>query len=152
MKTFTKIIICIIIILLAIGAAYLIHNGENKEVNANTTNSINKNTSTNTSNNTKKDQDTNQINKNEDYIGEEEKKEEPKDEEPNEPTKTEEPKPQELTGKEKAVDIVKNKYAMDGQTVRFDHMEGKDYIIKINEGTAVTWYIVNGTTWEAREY
>ena len=65
----------------------------------------------------------------------------------------EEQEPQdELTGKDKAIDIVKKQYALEGQIVRYDHMEGTDYIIKINDGTAVTWYIVNGTTWEAEEY
>ena len=40
----------------------------------------------------------------------------------------------------------------DGETVRFDHMEAGDYIVKINNGTAITWYIVDGETWKAEEY
>ena len=31
-------------------------------------------------------------------------------------------------------------------------MEGESYVIKINDGTAVTWYLVDGITWEAAEY
>ena len=101
---------------------------------------------------------TNENVENPDYIGEEEKVEAPEDDKEEEDNKNENqennPGTQEteLTGKDKAIDIVKREYAIDDQTVRFDHMEGTDYIIKINDGTAVTWYLVNGTTWEAEEY
>ena len=57
-----------------------------------------------------------------------------------------------IGGEEKAVDIVKKKYAGSGETVRFDHMEAGDSVVKINNGTAVKWYIVNGQTWEAEKY
>lgn len=145
MKTFWKIIICILVILTAIGVAYLVYSGEEK--NTKTTNIHN------TSNDVTEDETINEIDENTDYIGEEENKEEPienKEQEATEPEQEEQK--EELTGKDKAIDIVKKKYAIDEQTVRFDHMEGSDYIIKINDGTAVTWYLVNGTTWEAEEY
>jgi len=158
MKTFGKIIICIIVVVIAILIASLIFNKGEK----NTTN-----TGANVSNTE------NQIDKeNKDYIGLEEKQEEPKEneEEPKEDEndknavvdesknqedttdKNEEQREPELTGKDKAIDVVKKQYATEGQTARFDHMEGENYIIKLNDGTAVTWYLVNGTTWEAEEY
>ena len=158
MKTFGKIIICIIVVVVAILIASLIFDKGEK----NTTN-----TGTNVSNTESKlDKE------NKDYIGLEEKQEEAKEneEEPKEDEedknavvveskkeedatdKNEEQEEPELTGKDKAIDIVKKKYATDGQTVRFDHMEGENYIIKINDGTAVTWYLVNGAKWEAEEY
>lgn len=155
MKTFGKIIICIIVVIAAIGVAYLIFNNGEKDTSTNVSNTVQNNTDEQSKNN-----NVNEIDKeNKDYIGEEENKEEP--EETNEPETTEpeqnvgekeEQKEPELTGKDKAVDIVKKQYATDGQTVRFDHMEGNNYVIKLNDGTAVTWYLVNGTTWEAEEY
>lgn len=155
-KTFGKIVICIIVVVVAIGIAYLIFKsgGENA-------------TSTNVSSNTQSKVE-NQLDsnnkvyeldeENKDYIGKEEieEPEEEKQEQEQEPEqshggKADESK-EELAGKDKAIDIVKKQYAMEGQTVRFDHMEEANYIIKVNDGTAVTWYLVNGTTWEAEEY
>ena len=86
------------------------------------------------------------------YIGEEENKEEPEEDEKEESEPSKENKPQELTGKDKAVDIVKKEYAFDGQTVEYYQMEGENYIIRIKDGTAQTWYLVDGKTWEAEEY
>lgn len=154
MKTFGKIVVCIIVVVSAIGVAYLAYNGGEKETGNNALK--NTNTTTSTNNNNTESKIVNEIDENKDYIGEEENKEEPKED--GEPEQApiqkpeEEQKTEELTGKDKAIDIVKKQYALDGQTVRFDHMEGTDYIIKINDGTAVTWYLVNGTTWEAEEY
>ena len=151
MKTIGKIITCIIIVLLAIGIAYFAYNG--RENNTETSGNTSTNTNVNSSNDENKT--ITEIEENKDYIGEEENKEEPKEEqvETNQEQVPEEQEPQdELTGKDKAIDIVKKQYALEGQIVRYDHMEGTDYIIKINDGTAVTWYIVNGTTWEAEEY
>ena len=149
MKTFGKIIICVIVVLLAIGIAYLAYDGQNSNPIAN------QNTNTQNTNNKNKVNEkntiTNEISNNTEYIGEEENKEEPIEEEKQESNEPEEVV-EELTGKDKAIDIVKKQYAVDGQTVRFDHMEGNNYIIKINDGTAVTWYLVDGTTWEAEEY
>jgi hypothetical protein len=151
MKAFGKIVICIIVILAAIGIAYLIYIGREKETNSNDLS--NTNPSTNVQNDdVVKNETSNDINENTDYIGKEENKEESKEDEKIEKEPEREEQQSELTGEDKAIDIVKKQYALDGQTVRFDHMEGNDYIIKINEGTAVTWYLVNGTTWEAEEY
>jgi len=157
MKTFGKIVICILVISLAIGVSYLIYNkGNNSE-----------NTSTNALNTTKGDIKNNISNTStqDEYIGLEENvniQEEKEDnteenvsqenEKQEEEKKNEEQPKVELTGKEKAIDVVKKQYALEGQTVSFDHMEGENYIVKINEGTALTWYLVNGTTWEAEEY
>lgn len=145
MKTLGKIIICIIVILCAVGIAYLVYNGDEKETNNNTL--TNTNTSSNVNNNLENNVSNKLDEENKDYIGDEENKEEPKEEK-----EQKQEEMIELTGKDKAIDVVKSKYALDGQTVRFDHMEGSDYIIKLNDGTAVTWYLVNGTTWEAEEY
>ncbi len=149
MKTFGKIIICILVILIAVWVSYVIYNKENKSENTDT------NVSNSTQNNLQNE--VNNTSKDDEYIGIEENKDE---EEP--PTEEEKPSEQEqepieepkveLTGKDKAIDIVQRKYAQEGQTVRFDHMEGEDYVIKLNNGTAITWYLVNGTTWEAEEY
>ena len=164
MKTFGKIIICILVVGIAIVIASLIFNKGKK----NTTN-----TGANVAN-TENYED--KVNK--DYIGLEENQEEPeknsedkqneKDEDKTDTVvdesdkkeentdkneqQEEQPKEPELTGKDKAIDVVKKQYATDGQTVKFDHMQGEDYIVKLNDGTAVTWYLVNGTTWEAEEY
>lgn len=154
MKTFGKIVICIVVVLLAIGIGYLTYNGE--ETGGNTLTNTATNTQ-NTNNNIQENKEANEIDENKDYIGEEENKEEEQvqDEQPEEnseqKTQTEQEAP-ELTGKDKAVDVVKKQYALDGQTVKFDHMEGENYVVKINAGTAVTWYLVDGTTWEAEEY
>jgi len=147
MKTFGKIVICILVILAAIGVSYLLYNGGNE--NKNDPSKVSGTAQNNTNDESNK---TNNSDKNNEYVGIEENTEGENQEEPKEDeTKTEEPEV-ELTGKDKAVDIVKKQYAMEGQTVRFDHMEGTDYIIKINDGTAVTWYLVDATTWEAEEY
>lgn len=151
MKKFGKVIICILVVLLAIGISYLIYYRKNSEVNSNSL--ANKNTNSTNTNEI--------IDKNEDYIGEEEIKEdsvEPETSQEDDKTETgnQENNPQteqtELTGKDKAIDIVKKQYAMNGEIVTFDHMEGNNYIVKINDGPAVTWYLVDGTTWEANEY
>ena len=151
MKTLGKIIICIIVVLCAVGIAYLVYNCNEKETNNNSV-LQNNNTSINTTNKIEENETNNELNENTDYIGEEENKEEPKEDSKQEKVESEQEETTELTGKDKAIDIVKKQYALDGQTVRFDHMEGNDYIIKLNDGTAVTWYLVNGTTWEAEEY
>lgn len=149
MKTFGKIIICIIVVLLAIGVGYLIHT--NKENTDNVSNMISN--SQDTSKNAIENNTIIENYENTDYIGEEEKQEENiENEETKNNDEEQEEESKELTGKEKAIDIVKKKYAMEGQTVKFDHMEGENYVIKINVGTAVTWYLVDGTTWEAAEY
>lgn len=150
MKTFGKIVICVLVIISAIGIAYLIYNGEPVETSSNTaSNNENANNNEVIEDNVidKNDENTN-------YIGEEENKEEEIIEEEAEKADSEEKNdtPIELTGKDKAIDIVEKKYALEGQTVRYDHMEGENYVIKINEGTAQAWYIVDGTTWEAEEY
>lgn len=155
MKTFGKIIICIVVILLAIGTAYLIHNNQTIETNSN--NLSNTNTISNNQNTDKEIPQDNTIvedKENTDYIGEEEQQEEviENEEIENNENQDNQDQQEELTGKEKAIDIVKKKYAMEGQTVKFDHMEGSSYVIKINAGTAVTWYLVDGTSWEASEY
>jgi len=155
MKTFGKIIICIVVILLAIGTAYLIHNNQTIETNSN--NLSNTNTISNNQNTDKETPQDNTIvedKENTDYIGEEEQQEEviENEEIENNENQDKQDQQEELTGKEKAIDIVKKKYAMEGQTVKFDHMEGSSYVIKINAGTAVTWYLVDGTSWEASEY
>lgn len=143
MKTFGKILICIIVIILAVATAYSITTSK-KEINSNTLNS---------NNNQEENQPSTPIYENKDYIGEEEKNSElPKNEEEPKEEPKKESETEELVGKDKAIDIVKKQYATSGQTVKFDHLEGEDYIIKVNEGTAITWYIVNGTTWEATEY
>lgn len=152
MKIFGKIIICIIVILLAIGTAYLIHNNQTIETNSN--NLSNANTTSNNQNTDKEIPQDNTIvedNENTEYIGEEEQQEEVIENEEIEHNENQD-KQEELTGKDKAIDIVKKKYAIEGQTVKFDHMEGESYVIKINDGTAVTWYLVDGITWEAAEY
>lgn len=149
MKTFVKIIICIIVVLLAIGVGHLIHTS--KENTDNVSNTISN--SQDTSKNVIENNTTIENYENTDYIGEEEKQEENiENEETENNDEEQEQESKELTGKEKAIDIVKKKYAMEDQTVKFDHMEGENYVIKINAGTAVTWYLVNGTTWEAEEY
>lgn len=151
MKTFGKIIICIIVVIVAIGIAYLISNQNVYNANSNATNN-NQNDTNNELNNT-----INQTDEDE-YIGLEENVEpleEPKEtEEPEEDLNQEDNQQTEpeLTGEDKAVDLVKKQYATNGQTVKFDHMEGTNYVIKVNAGTAVTWYLVDGTTWEAEEY
>ena len=157
MKTFGKIIICILIILVGVGIATLIFN--NKETNSTDTSTNITNNMQNNSKNELNNNITNSVENKEDteYIGIEEYVKEPEEETtPDEGSEQsqEQPKEQqvELTGEEKAIDIVKKQYALEGQTVRFDHMEGTDYIIKLNDGTAVTWYIVDGETWEASEY
>lgn len=155
MKTFGKIIICIIVILLAIGTACLIHNNQTRETNNNkisNTNTTSKNQ--NTDNEKVDNSETSENNENTEYIGEEEQQEESleNEEKENNENQESEEKQDELTGKDKAIDIVTKKYAMEGEVVKFDHMEGSSYVIKINAGTAVTWYIVDGTTWEASEY
>ena len=164
MKTFGKILICIIVVLAAIGIAYLAYDRKGETTNTssgantnlsstnkqNTTNNTSNNISDNTTNET-----TNNTDEEDEFIGKEENREEPQENNKPEENNTEkgnEQQTQELTGKDKAIDIVKKQYALDGQTVRFNHMEGNDYIIKMNDGTAVTWYLVNGTTWEAEEY
>lgn len=163
MKTFVGIIKCIVIIMLAIIVGTLIFKNSNQNY---------LNTGTNETNNTQKENKEPIDVENKNYIGEEENKEDNSENAmPDETTtipdessesnadaeqnttssegQTTEP---ELTGKEKAVDIVKKQYATDGQTVKFNHMQGENYIIKVNDGTAVTWYIVDGATWEAEEY
>jgi len=77
MKTFGKIIICIVVILLAIGTAYLIHNNQTIETNSN--NLSNTNTISNNQNTDKETPQDNTIvedKENTDYIGEEEQQEE----------------------------------------------------------------------------
>lgn len=139
------------VILAAIGIAYLIYVGGEKETNGNALS--NANTSTNVQNNdVEKNETANDVDENTDYIGQEENKEELNENEKTDKKPEQEEQQTELTGKDKAIDIVKKQYALDGQTVRFHHMEENDYIIQINEGTAVTWYLVDGTTWEAEEY
>lgn len=167
MKIVWKIIICVIVIVIAVGAGYLIFNGgKEKDTNASA------NLSNNMHNNSESQLHTDKSNEvdieNKDYIGEEENRDEQDESETSDTTtvpdeSSEENEEQttnssegqvepELSGKDKAVDIVTKQYATEGQTVRFDHMKGENYIIKLNDGTAVTWYIVNGTTWEAEEY
>ena len=144
MKTFGKVVICIVVVLVVVVIGYITHKGEKS--NSNTlTNTV---TSTQNTNNKQENIIANEIDENKDYIGEEEKQTQ-EDSEQEKQNKEEVP---ELTGKDKAVDIVKKQYALDGQTVKFDHMEGENYVVKINDGTAVTWYLVNGATWEAEEY
>ena len=158
MKTFGKIIICIIVILLAVGTAYLIHNNQTRETNNNNISNTNSNTILNNENvdNEKSENDVTSENKeNTEYIGEEEQSQEEiieNEETKNNENQDDKDKQEELTGKDKAIDIVTKKYAMEGEIVKFDHMEGNSYVIKINAGTAVTWYLVDGTTWEASEY
>ena len=155
MKTFGKIIICIIVILLAIGTACLIHNNQTQETNSNKISNTNTTSKNQNIDNEKVDNSaTSENNANTEYIGEEEQQEESleNEEKENNENQESEEKQDELTGKDKAIDIVTKKYAMEGEVVKFDHMEGSSYVIKINAGTAVTWYIVDGTTWEASEY
>lgn len=156
MKTLAKFFICIVVIVVAVGIGYLVYKEGQTSGNiaTNTSGNIQKD-----NNNTNKNEETNIIDENKDYIGEEENKENPEeqkeDKKPEENLTEKEPQSKEepeLTGKDKAIDIVKKQYAIEGQTVKFDHMEGENYIIKINSGTAVTWYLVNGATWEAEEY
>ena len=149
MKTFGKIVICILVILLAIGTAYVINNNQSIETNNKESNTILSNQ--NQDNSKTENNVTIENVENTDYIGEEEQQEEIIENVEQEENINEE-KQEELTGKEKAVDIVTKKYAMEGEVVKFDHMEGNGYVIKINAGTAVTWYLVDGTTWEAMEY
>ena len=124
-------------------------NNQTESISGNTSNtSQNENNNNNENTSEKNEQENVENTKTEDqeeYVG----KEEQDSQEGNNQDDTE---TQELTGEEKAVDIVKKKYARSGETVRFDHMEAGDYVVKINNGTAVTWYIVNGQTWEAEEY
>ena len=158
MKTFGKILICIIVVVAAIGIAYLLYDGNagstntSSGTNTNSSTTNKQDTANNTTNNTT-NETSNNTDKNEEFIG----KEENKEEERQENVKPEETNPgqetQELTGKDKAIDIVKKQYALDGQTVEFYEMEGNDYIIQMKDETAaITWYLVNGTTWEAEEY
>lgn len=104
--------------------------------------------------NSNTENDTNNNEEEEEYIGKEEQESQKNEEDEEKVEKNEAGKSdnQELTGEEKAVDIVTKEYALSGETVRFDHMESGDYIVKINNGTAITWYIVDGETWEAQEY
>ncbi len=152
MKTFGKVIICILVVLIAIGIAYLMYSKQNEEVNGNVSSN-----GTSLADNKKE----NEIDKNEDYIGEEENIKDPEqseetpktdDENKDEEKGEDNTESKDLTGTEKAIYVVKKEYALDGQTVAFDHMEGNNYVIKVNSGTAVTWYLVDGTTWEAEEY
>lgn len=156
MKTFGKIIICIIVILLAIGTACLIHNNQTQETNSNKISNTNTTSKNQNTDNEKVDNSaTSENNENTEYIGEEEQQQEEiieNEETENTENKDNQNMQEELTGKDKAIDIVTKKYAMEGEVVKFDHMEGSSYVIKINAGTAVTWYIVDGTTWEASEY
>lgn len=158
MKTFGKIVICIVVVLIAVGIGYLAYNGE--ETSGNTLANTATNTK-NTNNNVQENKTVNEIDENKDYIGEEENKEEEpvEDEESkqtstNENTKTDKnEQTAELTGEDKAVDVVKKQYALDGQTVEVHHMEGENYVVSIKDGTGATWwYLVDGTTWEAEEY
>ena len=152
MKTFGKIIICIIVILLAVGTAYLIYNNQTRETNnISNTNSNTILNNENVDNEKLENDETSENNENTEYIGEEEQQEEIIENEETESNKNQDEQ-EELTGKDKAIDIVTKKYAMEGEIVKFDHMEGNSYVIKINAGTAVTWYLVDGTTWEAEEY
>lgn len=150
MKTLGKIFICILVVVIAVGVGYSAYNA--KKTNGDV---INDSTNTSKNDNNVKE---NNVDENKNYIGKEENKEEEPLEENKEPEQNEEtveqPKQEEkeLTGEEKAVDIVKKQYALEGQTVKYDHMEGQNYVIKINAGTAVTWYLVDGNTWEAEEY
>lgn len=150
MKTLGKIFICILVVVIAVGVGYSAYNS--KKTNGDV---INDSTNTSKNDNNVKE---NNVDENKNYIGKEENKEEEPLEENKEPEQNEEtveqPKQEEkeLTGEEKAVDIVKKQYALEGQTVKYDHMEGQNYVIKINAGTAVTWYLVDGNTWEAEEY
>lgn len=156
MKTIGKLIICILVILTGVGIAMLISN--NKETNSTNTSGNITNNSTNNETNNNKTHNIENKKENSEYIGIEENVEVPEETKPEKTDEKEEQTQQkqeesiELTGEEKAIDIVKKQYALNGQTVGFDHMEGADYIIKLNEGTAITWYIVDGETWEASEY
>ena len=155
MKTFGKIIICIIVILLAIGTACLIHNNQTQETNNNKISNTNTTSKNQNTDNEKVDNSATSENNENKYIGEEEQQQEEiieNEETENTENKDNQNMQEELTGKDKAIDIVTKKYAMEGEVVKFDHMEGSSYVIKINAGTAVTWYIVDGTTWEASEY
>lgn len=155
MKTFGKILICIAVVLVAVVIGYLTYNGQ--EVNGNTLTNTATNTQ-NTNNNKQENIIVNEIDENKDYIGEEENKEEepvedkqPQEDSDQETQQSEQEEP-ELTGKDKAIDVVKKQYALEGQKVEYDHMERENYVIRIKDGTAVTWYLVDGTTWEAEEY
>jgi len=152
MKTFEKVVVCIIVVLLAIGVSYLIYSSQEKNINNTNANVSASNISQANTNNELYNNISSDNVENTDYVGEEEKTEftEEKADEGAQPSEDEQET--ELTGKDKAIDIVKKQYAVEGQTVRFDHMEGTNYIVKINDGTAVTWYLVDGTTWEAEEY
>ena len=161
MKALKKIIIFLIVVIAILGISYIAYNNggikpvsSNNMVNENAINNstqVNNNTSKNETTNTNNEEAENQ--EDEEYIGKEEQDSQTnqdnkeKEEEDNKNDENEE-----LTAEEKAVDIVTKQYALNGETVRFDHMEDGDYIIKINNGTAVTWYIVDGETWEAEEY
>lgn len=155
MNTFGKIIICIIVISIAVGIGYSINKTNREEIakNVSTTNKNQDINNQNSTNNTIKDVE------NKDYIGKEENKDEiipNNNEEQNvtEPEKEEQQEEiqEELIGKEKAIDIVKRKYALNGEIVLFHHMEDENYVIRMKDGTANTWYLVNGKTWEAKEY
>ena len=159
-----KLIIFLIIILATILISYVAYeNGVTPTLNNNQSkNPINsigeqisnttKNETVNSTSDNNKNDDINE--KEEEYIGKEEQESQDneKEKENKNEGNIEENNNVELTGKEKAVDIVTKEYALNGETVRFDHMEAGDYIIKINNGTAVTWYIVDGKTWQAEEY
>lgn len=155
-----KLIIFLIIIVAVVLISYVAHeNGvtpisNNNILNVNKTNSVGEqdnNTSKNEMNNLNTENDKKKDEEEKEFIGKEEQESQSNQEkiENKDDGKTES---EELTGEERAVDIVTKKYALSGETVRFDHMEAGSYIIKINNGTAVTWYIVDGQTWEAEEY
>ena len=155
-----KLIIFLIIIVAIVLISYVAYeNGvittlNNNVSNGNVINIVDEqssNTAKNEITNSKTEKDTNKNQEEEEYIGKEEQ-ESQKNEEIVEKNEDEKSDNQELTGEEKAVNIVTKEYALNGETVRFDHMEAGDYIVKINNGTAITWYIVDGDTWEAQEY
>ena len=151
MKTFGKIIICIMVIFLAVVVAHLINNHK-KTADTSTNTSFN-----NASNKNQNKIDSNTIanKENTDYIGKEEQSSQIEEEKPTQEETNQQQNSQqevELIGEKKAIDIVKKQYATNGQIVEFDHMEGENYVIKVKEGTAQTWYLVDGASWEAEEY
>ena len=159
MKKLTIILIVVVVIILISYISYEMGISSTLNNNIKSENSINSvgeqthDTSKNEISNSNTENNNNNQ-KDEEYIGKEEK--ESQDSEEKVENKSEESGEKnnnaELTGEEKAVDIVTKEYALNGETVRFDHMEAGDYIVKINNGTAITWYIVDGETWKAEEY
>lgn len=151
MKKFGKIIICIIVVILAIVLAYRISKQNTEKTSTNTSNHTQNNINNESGQNTNKPSE-------DEYIGLEENIESKENQEEEIPEEDEDAKEQpeatkpELTGKDKAVDMVQKQYAKANQTVTFDHMEGTNYVVMMKDGTAITWYLVNGTTWEAEEY